>query len=67
MFRWLSKIFFERRTSRLLENVQRLDCQNREIRHDLKNIAARADALRELFLRMREDDVWRREQDVQQR
>jgi hypothetical protein len=58
MCRWLHKLLFSSRSNRLVETVQRLDCQNREVRHDLKNIAARADALQVLFSKMRDDETW---------
>jgi hypothetical protein len=61
MCRWLKRLLFSNRSSRLVENVQRLDCQNRELKHDLKNIAARADALHQLFSKIRDDETWRHE------
>jgi hypothetical protein len=62
MCRWLHNLFFNSRSARLIEHVHRVDQQNREVRHDLKNIQTRTDALRALVLGMREDEQWRLEQ-----
>jgi hypothetical protein len=43
--------------------VDVLDNRQREIRHDLKNIQTRTEALKRLVRRMREDDVWRNNRD----
>jgi hypothetical protein len=42
------------------QKIHDLDEQQREVRHDLKNVQARADALARLVEGMREDDTWRK-------
>lgn len=63
MCRWLKKLLFSNRSSRLVENVQRLDCQNRELKHDLNNVRTRIDSLHSLFSKMRDDETWRHEKE----
>lgn len=41
----------------LVEKVQQLEQQNREVKHDLRNIQARADALKQLIMGMRNEDA----------
>lgn len=58
----LCRLLYSRRSSEdIAKRVERMDKQNREVRHDLKNIEFRADALRQLVMNMREDDAWRHE------
>jgi uncharacterized protein (UPF0335 family) len=59
MIDWLFRLFTGRK-ERLTERVERLDHQNRELRHDLRNIAAKADSLHQLFSKIRDDETWRR-------
>lgn len=47
----------------LAGKVDTLDNRQREIRHDLKNIQTRTEALKRLVRKMREDDVWRNNSD----
>lgn len=53
LFRWFAA------SSRATRRVEEVDQQTREIRHDLKNIQARNDALARLVSSMREDDLRR--------
>jgi hypothetical protein len=48
--------------SDLPTRVEKMDQQHREVRHDLKNVQASADALYQLVLRMREDHSWQQPQ-----
>lgn len=50
-----------RRSQDLIDKVAQVDQQNREVKHDLRNLAQRTDALRHLVQSMREDETWRRE------
>jgi hypothetical protein len=57
---WLKRLYcMWKSTDAIQDRVEQMDKRNREVKHDLNNIAFRADALRRMVMRMREDETWR--------
>jgi hypothetical protein len=46
--------------SRLSRKVDEVDRESREVKHTLRNLAMRSNALHRLVTEMREDETWRR-------
>lgn len=57
----IKRAFDFNRTQEMAERVAAVDQRNREVKHEVRGLAQRADALKHLVMSMREDDTWRRE------
>jgi hypothetical protein len=57
----IKRIFDLSRSQELVDRVAEIDKRNREVKHEVRGLAQRADALKHLVLSMREDATWRDE------
>jgi hypothetical protein len=53
------KTLFKKHTD-LVERVEKADCETRESKHKLRNLAMRTQALHRLFSEIKEDELWQR-------
>ena len=53
---YLRGLFHHSHTDKVTEHLEQIDQRNREVRHDLKNVQTRTDALARLIESMREEE-----------